>query len=124
MTPKLFTLDEVAAILRYVGTDRERSVRRAFERHGISILRRDRGKFLVTEQQLAALMEAMKCSQSVDEAGCTTSGVRSVSAARPASSKSALRDAIAKKMPIPTVRGSKRRSGRKCFTVLAGGRTG
>jgi hypothetical protein len=47
--PKLFTLDEVAETLRYVGTDRERSVRRAFTRHGISILRRDRGTFLVTE---------------------------------------------------------------------------
>jgi hypothetical protein len=32
---KLFTLDEVATILRYIGTDRERSVRGMFRRHGI-----------------------------------------------------------------------------------------
>jgi hypothetical protein len=124
MMPKLFTLDEVAAILRYVGTDRQRSVRRAFSRYGVPILRRDRGTFLVTEQQIAALMEAMKCSQSVAEVACTTSGARSVSAARPASSKSTLRDAIAKRMPTPTVRSSKGKSGPKCFMVLAGGRKG
>src|SRR5436190_23978036 len=35
-TMKLFTLNEVATILRYIGTDRERSVRGLFRRHGIT----------------------------------------------------------------------------------------
>jgi hypothetical protein len=60
---KLFTLDEVAT--RYIGTDRERSVRGLFRRHGITILRRDHDTWLVTEAQLATLMEALdQCSQS------------------------------------------------------------
>ena len=55
MVLKLHTLAEVAEELRYTGRDRERSVRRLFNRHGIALLRRDRGTFLVTDQQLAAL---------------------------------------------------------------------
>src|ERR1700722_10149736 len=111
---RLFTLDEVAVTLRYAGADRQRSVRRAFARLGIPILRRDRGTFLVTEQQLAALMEAMKCSPFAEGAGCGTSAARSVLVARPASSKNILRDAIAKKMQTRTARESRAKSGGKC----------
>jgi hypothetical protein len=81
---KLFTLDEVATTLRYIGTDRERSVRSLFRRHGITILRRDHDTWLVvTEAQLAMLMEALdQCSRSESDAAASiTSAERSASAA-------------------------------------------
>src|ERR1700757_1600543 len=93
--PDLYTLDEVADHLRYVGGDRERSVRRLFQRYGVPLLRRDRGTFLVSAQQFAALLEAMNCSASGNEVGSTTSVARSASVAKPAGSKSTLRAAIA-----------------------------
>ena len=120
----LYDLSEIADALHYTGADRERSVRRIFARHGIAILRRDRRTFLVTEQQYAALLEAIKCSPSAGEADSGTSVVRSVSVAKAASSKNTLRAAIERRMPRRTARGSKRTSGGKCFTVLAGGRSG
>jgi hypothetical protein len=55
---ELYTLDEAADYLRYRGRDRQRSVRRLFQRHRIPLLRRDRGTFLVSAQQPAALLEA------------------------------------------------------------------
>ena len=99
---KLFTIAEVADLLRYTGRDRERSVRRLFERWRIPLLRRDRGTFLATEEQVEGLLEAMKCSPSASAAGSTTSVGRSVSVAKPAGSKSTLRAAIAARMPKPT----------------------
>src|SRR2546426_3987142 len=102
MVPKLYTLAEVADLLRYAGRDRERSVRRLFERSRIPLLRRDRGTFLATEQQVGTLLEALKCSPCGNEDGFTTSVARSVSVAKPAGSKSTLRDAIAARMPKRT----------------------
>src|SRR4051812_48084676 len=75
--------DEVADYLRYSGHDWERAVRRFFQRRGIPLLRRDRGTFLDSNQQLAALVEAEKCSPSGEEAESS----RSASVARPAGSK-------------------------------------
>ena len=91
MVPKLYTLTEIAQELRYTGRDRERSVRRLFRRHQIPFLRRDRATILITDQQFRALVEAMKCSPCVSEAGSTTSVARSVLVAKPAGSKSTLR---------------------------------
>jgi TilS substrate C-terminal domain len=116
---RLYTLDEVADQLRYAGRDRERSVRRLFGRHHIPLLRRDRSTFLVAEQQLAALMEAMKCSQSENEGVFGTSVVRSVSARKLEPSKSTLRDVIARKMPKPTGPASKAKSGTSSYTGSA-----
>ena len=98
MALKLYTLAEVAEELRYTGRDRERSVRRLFERHAITLLRRDRGTFLVTDQQLAALLEALKCSPSENVAVSGMFAARSVSVAKPVASKNTLRDAIAEQM--------------------------
>jgi hypothetical protein len=86
MGPKLYTLAEIADELRYGGSDRERSVRRLFARHGVSMVRRDR--FFVTERQYTALLEAMTCSQSAGVAVSITCVARSASGARNASSKS------------------------------------
>jgi len=119
----LHTLTEIADLLRYTGNDRERSVRRLFQRYGVSIMRRDRGTFLATDQQLAALLEAMKCSQSANAAKSGTAAARSVSVGAPASSKSTLRAAIAEKMPKPTGRSSRPKRAGKCFTVVPGGRS-
>ncbi len=94
----LFTLAEIAEQLRYAGRDRERSVRRLFQRHGIALLRRDRGTFLVTDEQLAALLESMQCSPYENAAVSGTSVARSASAARPVASKNILQAAIAEKM--------------------------
>jgi hypothetical protein len=95
---KLYTLAEIAYELRYSGRDHERSVRRLFQRFGIQILRRDRGTFLVTEHQLAALVDAMKCSPSENVVAFGTSVARSASVAKPVASKNTLRDAIAERM--------------------------
>lgn len=116
------TLAEVAEELRYTGRDRERSVRRLFARHGVAITRRDRATYLVRDEQLAALYEAMICSRSEGAAPNSTSAVRSESVARPASSKSTLRGVIAGKMPKRTGRALRRKPAMKCFTVLEGGR--
>jgi hypothetical protein len=95
---KLYTLAEVADDLRYSGRDRERSVRRLFLRYGVPILRRDRGTFLITDQQLTALVDAMKCSPSENVVVFGTSVARSASVAKPVASKNTLRDAIAERM--------------------------
>ncbi|MBV8049670.1 MAG: hypothetical protein JOZ80_00700 [Acidobacteriaceae bacterium] len=116
---QLYTLDEVADYLRYSGRDRQRSVRRLFERHRIPLLRRDRGTFLVSDGELAALVEAMKCSPSASAAGSTTSVGRSVSVAKPAGSKSTLRAAIAARMPTGTGPGSNTTSVKQCCTAPA-----
>src|SRR6516225_4256749 len=91
------TMREAAERLRYVGKDRERSVRRAFHRHGIPLIRRDHRNFFCTEQQLSELIEAMQCSLS-GGARAGRSGTyagRSVSVARRASSKNILAERIA-----------------------------
>src|SRR6266446_837475 len=116
---KLFTIAEVADLLRYTGRDRERSVRRLFERCRIPLLRRDRGTFLATEEQVEGLLEAMKCSPSESAAGSTTSVGRSGSVAKPAGSKSTLRAAIAARMPKGTEPGSSTTSGKLCCTAPA-----
>jgi hypothetical protein len=123
-TMKLFTLDEVATILRYIGTDRERSVRGLFRRHGITILRRDHDTWLVTEAHLATLMEALdQCSRlESDAAASITSAERSASAAPRESSTKQARDLIAERMLKRTGRSSRRKSGASSLTVLAGGR--
>src|SRR5262245_10101186 len=77
--PNLYTLEEIADLLRYTGRDRARSVRRLFERCRISLLRRDRSTFLATEHQLETLLEALTCSPSESAAGSTTSVARSAS---------------------------------------------
>ena len=107
MALKLHTLAEVADDLRYTGTDRERSVRRLFQRYRIPILRRDRGTFLATDQQLAARLEAMKCSPSESAVESGTSVARSVLVVKPVASKSTLRDAISEQMQKATGRVSK-----------------
>jgi hypothetical protein len=95
---QLYTLAEVAERLRYAGYDRERSVRRLFERHKIPLLRRDYHTFLVSADQFAALLEAMRCSRSENEARSGTPVVRSEWVNRSVTSKNTLRDVIAKKM--------------------------
>ena len=77
MVIKLYTLAEIADHLRYTGCDRERSVRRLFDRYGVPVLRRDRSTFLVTEKQLASLLEAMECSPSENAADLAYPGIGS-----------------------------------------------
>ena len=54
----LLTLTEIADKLHYVGTDRERSVRRLFVKNGVPFIRRGRGVYFATERQYEALIEA------------------------------------------------------------------
>ena len=103
MVVTLYTVAEVADQLRYTGSDRERSVRRLFQRYGIPILRRDHGTFLVTDEMVGMLLEAMKCSPSENAVTSGMSVARSASVARPATSKSTLRD-----------RSEERRVGKEC----------
>ena len=91
---EFLTLAEVAELLRYAGKDRERSVRRLFARHRISLVRRDRGTFLVTPDQLRRLIEALECSPSESAEDIFMSVERSVSVRKRKSSRSTLRDAI------------------------------
>jgi hypothetical protein len=120
----LVPLEVVADRLCYTGSDRERSVRRLFSRHGVPIIRRGRGIYFVTELQYAALIEAMTTfSPSGSAAKNSTSGGRSGWGGKRASSKSTLQAAIAEKMPKHTSRSSKRISATKPFTVVEGGRS-
>jgi hypothetical protein len=64
-------------------------------------------------------VEAMNCSPSESAAGSTTSEGRSVSVARPAASKSTLRDAIAARMQRRTGPDSSTTSGKPCCTAPA-----
>ena len=118
----LLTLGELADRLHYDGRDRERSVRRCFRHYGVPLVRRDGRGYLATEQQFAALLEAMTCSLSEKEGATGTSGARSASVKRRASSKNTLRAAIAEKMQKPIELGSSTRSGENSFTVVEGGR--
>src|SRR6516162_3138190 len=102
---KLCPLSTIADRLHYTGRDRERSVRRLFERHRVSIIKRSRGAYFVTEAQYAELIEKMTtCSRSGAEARTSTSAVRSVSGGKRASSKSILAERIAATTPTPTDR--------------------
>jgi integrase len=75
----MLTLATVAERLHCDGRDRERSVRRLFERHGVCMIRRGRRAYFVTEGQYAELIEKMTvCSQSGGEAKNSMSAVRSV----------------------------------------------
>src|SRR5262245_59015811 len=107
----LLTLETIAERLHYTGSDRERSVRRLFAQHRVPIIRRGRSAHFVTEQQYAALLEALTtCSHSEGAVQNSTSVARSVSGARRATSQSTLRAAIAEMVPKPTDRTSKPRS--------------
>jgi hypothetical protein len=119
---RLYTLSEVADRLRIDGRDRERSVRRLFERHRIGIMRLGSRSFLVAERQYAALLEAMTCLRSESVAKSIMSAERSVLVAKRESSKSILAAQIDATMQTPTDQSSKPTSGTKSFTVLTGGR--
>jgi hypothetical protein len=116
------TLAEIAARLRIPGRDKERTVRRLFERHHIGILRLNHRTFLVTPRQFAALLDAMTCSPSEGAAKSTTSEARSALVVRRASSKNILAAQIAETMQTRTARSSRPKSGTSCFTVHEGGR--
>jgi hypothetical protein len=121
---ELIPISIIADRLHYMGRDRERSVRRLFERHRVSIIKRSRGAYFVTEAKYAELIEKMTtCSPSGNAANTSTSAARSVSGGKRASSKSILREEIAARMQRNTVPSSKPMSGTKCFTVVEGGRT-
>src|SRR4051812_19245015 len=111
----LLTLGEIADRLRLTGRDRERTVRRCFKRYGISLIRRGARSFLATQQQYAALLEAMECSHSGSEGVSGTSVARSVLVVKRRSSKSTLRDVIAEKMRKPTAPVSNTKPGKDCF---------
>jgi len=65
-----------------MGRDRERSVRRLFERLRVPMTKRSRGTYFVTEAQYAELIEKMTtCSRSGVEAKTSISVARSVSGA-------------------------------------------
>jgi hypothetical protein len=99
LVPQTFTLLDLADALHYTGSDRERSVRRLFDRHGISLLRLDRRTFRATGEQVAALMEAMKYSRSENAVQPGKSAIRrSVWTAKSVASKKDLKDLIAKRM--------------------------
>jgi len=120
----LLSLATIAERLHYSGRDRVRSVRRLFARHGVSMIRRGRAAYFVTEDQYAELIEKMTiCSPSGSGANTSTFAVRSVSGRRSASSKSILAEQIAATMLKRTGRSSKPKSGTKSFTVVEGGRT-
>ena len=123
-TAGLLTLTTVANRLHYLGRDRERSVRRLFAQHGVSMIKRGRRAYFITEWQYAALIEKMTtCLPSGAEARTTTSEVRSVSGRKRGSSKSILAEQIAAMTQTPTDRSSKLKSATKSFTVVEGGRT-
>jgi hypothetical protein len=120
----LLPLTEIADRLHYVGTDRERSVRRLFDKHGVPFIRRGRGVYFATKGQYEALIEAMTtCSTSGGAAKTSTSGGRSASGARRGSSRSILAAQIAETLRKPIGQSSKQKSDTKCFTVVEGGRT-
>src|SRR5215469_16659298 len=120
----ILTLATVADRLHYTGRDRERSVRRLFAHHGVSMIRRGRRVYFVTERQYAELIEKMTtCSPSGNAANTSTCAVRFVSGGKRASSKNILADQIAATMQTHTDRSSKRKSVTKSFTVVEGGRT-
>ena len=119
---RLYTLAEVADDLRYEGKDRERSVRRLFDRLGVPMLRRDRNTYLVTEQQLDTIRKAITCSQSENEADFIIAAARSVSVKRPGKLKSSVQDKIKNALRKSTSTRSPEKSGGRSFTVVAGGR--
>lgn len=89
----MLPLATIAERLHYSGRDWERSVRRLFQRHDVSMIRRGRGAYFVTEAQYAELIEKITtCSRSGVEAKTSTSVVRSVSGGKRASSRSFLRN--------------------------------
>lgn len=121
----MLPLATIAERLHYSGRDRERSVRRLFQRHGVPMIKRGRGAYFVTEVQYAELIEKMTtCSPSGVEAKRRfgTSAVRSASGARRKSSANILAEQIAATLQKPIEQKSKPKSGTNCFTVLAGGR--
>src|SRR6516165_8036627 len=120
---ELYPLSTIADRLHYMGRDRERSVRRLFERLRVPMIKRSRGAYFVTEAQYAELIEKMTtCSRSGVEAKTSISVARSVSGAKHASLKSILAEQIAVTMQKPIGQNSRPRSGMKSFTVVEGGR--
>jgi hypothetical protein len=120
----LLSLSQIADRLHYMGRNPERSVRRRFEKFGVSMIKRSRGAYFVTEALYAELIEKMAtCSPSGAEARTSTSAVRSVLGGKRASSKSILAERIAATTQTPTDRSSKPKSAMKSFTVVEGGRT-
>src|SRR4051812_19902669 len=90
-SPDLLTLAVVAERLGYAGRDRDRSVRRLFDRHGVPIIRCGRGVYWVTEALYQELLGRMTtCSRSGNAENTSTSAVRSVSARKRESSQSIL----------------------------------
>jgi hypothetical protein len=72
---ELCPLSTIADRLHYTGRDRDRSVRRLFQRHDVPTIRRGRGAYFVTEQQYAELIEKITCLPSGAEAKTSTSAV-------------------------------------------------
>jgi hypothetical protein len=121
---EMLALATIAERLHYSGRDRERSVRRLFQRRGVPMIKRGRGAYFVTESQYAELIEKITtCSRSDAEANTSMSAVRSVLGGKRTSSKNILADRLAETMRKPTARNSKRKSDTKSFTVVEGGRT-
>src|SRR5688500_7652965 len=103
MTERLIPLAELAERLHYEGRDRERSVRRCFERHGLQLLKRDGRSAFGTERLYQELIQRMQsCSASVDEARSTTAAARSASGGTSGRSPSTLRAAVNAKLRSAT----------------------
>jgi hypothetical protein len=123
MIERLITLRELADRLHYEGRDRERSVRRCFQKHGLQLLKRDGRAAFATEQLYQELLWRMQaCSASVDEANYSMRAVQSASAGRSGKSRNTLRAAVNAKLRSATSIGSKPKSETKSLTVLPGGR--
>ena len=114
----LLSFATIAERLHYTGVDAERSVRRLFDKHGVPFIRRGGGVYFATEQQFNLLLESMTCSRSGDAENTSISAGRSVSGAKPASSKSTLAAQIAAKLQRPTDQSSRPKFETSSFTVL------
>jgi hypothetical protein len=120
----LLSLATVADRLQQTGRDRERSVMRRLQRHGVPVIKWGRGAYFITEENFDVLIEKMTiCSASGNQANISTSGARSVSGGKRVSSKNILREQIAATMRTRTDQNSKPKSATKSFTVVEGGRT-
>jgi hypothetical protein len=123
MIERLITLSEMADLLHYEGRDRERSVRRCFQKHGLQLLKRDGRAAFATEQLYQELLWRMQgCSASVDEANYSMRAVQSASAGRSAKSRNTLRAAVNAKLRSNTCTALRPKSVTKPLMVLPGGR--
>ena len=116
---QILTFDEIANELRFKGRDPKRYVERRFKHHGVDYI----PSIGATTVQFQSLLEAMSCSPSANEADTSTAVARSVSARRPASSKSTLQAAVNNAMQRSTGTSSLVKSGRNSLAVLQGGRS-